>query len=270
MVLLDRKIQRSVIFSLVSILYCCVFSSCTPKVKQTETTYSKSKAYKLSDLLSDQAPSGQRLPTRRVSKTPRSKTFAFVRKLSRNTCYRLLKQQGVGFEVVSRKKAAGIRMPIRLKGTINGFRVTPYNKQISNRYLDCRMAVALTHWVKILSDYGFTSIEYSSIYRRNARVGGSSKVSGHAHGLAIDIGGFTFDDQRTLKVSDDWVERDRGDAPCSKEYDEPVSSQLMRRVVCDAATRKLFQVVLTPHFNRAHADHVHLELVPGVDWQYIR
>jgi hypothetical protein len=161
-------------------------------------------------------------------------------------------------------------MPIQLTGTINGFRIKQKNKRTSNSYLDCRMAVALAHWVRILSEYGFTEVEYSSIYRRNARVGGSSKVSGHAHGLAIDIDRFIFSDQRKLAVLDDWVERDRGDEPCSKEYDEPVSSQLMRQTVCDAAARKLFQVVLTPHYNRAHANHVHLELVPGVDWQYLR
>jgi hypothetical protein len=243
---------------------------CAARVKQIETSYSKSKTYKLSDLLSDQESPARRLPTRRVSKASRPKAIASIRTLPRNKCYRLLKQYNIPYKVVSRKKARGIRMPIRLSGTIDGFRITPRNKRISNSYLDCRMAVALVHWVKILSDYGFTAVEYSSIYRRNARVGGSSKVSGHAHGLAIDIGRFIFGDQRTLVVLDDWIERDRGDDPCSKEYDEPVSSQLMRRAVCDAAARKLFQVVLTPHHDRAHADHIHLEVVPGVDWEYIR
>jgi len=224
----------------------------------------------LSDLLSDQKPASQRSPAGRVSKASPPKAIASIRTLSRNKCYRLLKQYNIAYKTVSQKKASGIRIPIRITGTINGFRITKKNKRISNGYLDCRMAIALAYWVRILSNYGFTAIEYSSIYRRNARVGGSSKVSGHAHGLAIDIDRFTFEDQRSLEVLDDWVERDRGDDPCSKEYDEPVSSQLMRRAVCDAAARRLFQVVLTPHYNRAHANHVHLEVVPGVDWDYIR
>jgi hypothetical protein len=27
--------------------------------------------------------------------------------------------------------------------------------------------------------------------------------------------------------------------------------------------------VLTPHHDRAHQNHVHLELVPDVDWTYV-
>jgi hypothetical protein len=28
--------------------------------------------------------------------------------------------------------------------------------------------------------------------------------------------------------------------------------------------------VLTPHYNRAHENHVHLEIKPEVDWTYVR
>jgi hypothetical protein len=45
---------------------------------------------------------------------------------------------------------------------------------------------------------------------------------------------------------------------------------LLRGVTCAAADRKLFQVVLTPHYNKAHENHVHLELKPEVDWTYVR
>jgi hypothetical protein len=44
----------------------------------------------------------------------------------------------------------------------------------------------------------------------------------------------------------------------------------LRSVTCSAADRKLFQVVLTPHYNHAHANHVHLEIKPEVDWTYVR
>ena len=39
--------------------------------------------------------------------------------------------------------------------------------------------------------------------------------------------------------------------------------------MCDAVERDLFQVVITPHHDRAHQNHVHLELVPEVDWSYV-
>jgi hypothetical protein len=40
--------------------------------------------------------------------------------------------------------------------------------------------------------------------------------------------------------------------------------------VCEAVERDLFQVVLTPHYDRAHQNHVHLELVPDVEWSFVR
>lgn len=244
---------------------CCGLFSCAASGRKTETPYSKYTDYRLSALLSH-----RELPKKQLTQTKPPQTVLSTAALTKQTCYSLLKRYGVGFQVVSKKKATGVRMPIRLTGTIDGFRITSRNKRVRNSYLDCRLAVAMVQWVNILSTYGFSSIEYSSIYRRNARVRGGSKISGHAHGLAIDIGKFTLGGQRTLDVLDDWVERDRGDDPCSKEYDEPVPSQLMRKAVCEAGAQKLFQVVLTPHYNRDHANHIHLEIVPGAKWEYIR
>jgi hypothetical protein len=40
--------------------------------------------------------------------------------------------------------------------------------------------------------------------------------------------------------------------------------------VCQAVENSLFQVVLTPHHDRAHENHVHLELKPEVSWTYVR
>ena len=45
---------------------------------------------------------------------------------------------------------------------------------------------------------------------------------------------------------------------------------MLRGLVCDAIDDALFQVVITPHHDRAHADHVHLELRPEVSWIYVR
>jgi hypothetical protein len=45
---------------------------------------------------------------------------------------------------------------------------------------------------------------------------------------------------------------------------------LLRSVVCEAIDSQLFQVVLTPHHDRAHENHVHLELKPEVNWTYVR
>jgi hypothetical protein len=44
----------------------------------------------------------------------------------------------------------------------------------------------------------------------------------------------------------------------------------LRQIVCDAADAKLFNVELTPDFNWAHHNHVHLELTAGASWFVVR
>jgi two-component system CheB/CheR fusion protein len=44
----------------------------------------------------------------------------------------------------------------------------------------------------------------------------------------------------------------------------------LREIVCAAVDQQLFNVVLTPDFNRAHRNHFHLEVMPGVQWMLVR
>ena len=101
-------------------------------------------------------------------------------------------------------------------------------------------------------------------------VAGTRNPSGHAKGCAIDLARMAFEDGTTLSVLEDWTSRRRGMPPCASYPQETDGSRLWRSAVCEAARLNLFQVILTPHHDRAHANHVHLEVVPGVDWSYIR
>ena len=69
--------------------------------------------------------------------------------------------------------------------------------------------------------------------------------SEHAHANAIDMGGFTLADGRTITVLQAW--RTRG----------PESAFLheIRNGGC-----RIFQGVLSPDYNRAHANHLHLDM----------
>lgn len=42
------------------------------------------------------------------------------------------------------------------------------------------------------------------------------------------------------------------------------------RFVCEAASRALFHVILTPNYNAQHKNHFHLEITPEADWMLIR
>ena len=68
--------------------------------------------------------------------------------------------------------------------------------------------------------------------------------SEHATANALDITGFTLEDGRTISVLRDWESAD--------------PSALFLKDVRDGACR-LFGTVLSPDYNQAHADHLHLD-----------
>lgn len=76
-------------------------------------------------------------------------------------------------------------------------------------------------------------------------VAGSGRLSQHAHANAIDVSAFVLADGRRISVKDGWEGR----------RDE---RKFLRAVHGSACKR--FGTVLGPEFNRAHADHFHLDL----------
>lgn len=71
------------------------------------------------------------------------------------------------------------------------------------------------------------------------------RLSEHAHGNAVDVGGFTLADGRVLTVEQGW----RGSA----------RDRAFLRAVRDGGCRQ-FRVTLSPDYNRAHRDHLHFDL----------
>ena len=78
------------------------------------------------------------------------------------------------------------------------------------------------------------------------RIGGGEQGtwSEHATGNAIDVAGFVLADGRRISVVKDW----RGNS------DEATFLHLVRDQGC-----KVFGTVLSPDYNAAHADHLHLD-----------
>jgi hypothetical protein len=190
--------------------------------------------------------------------------------LAPEDCLGLLERAAVTFESVPEDEAPSVAVPVYVRAPLLGVSFGPTNGDAEHGMLDCRLAVALYAWAQVLAEHGVVKVEHYSTYRPGARVRGSGKSSGHAHALAIDAARFHMIDGRVLDVDADWSDRERGGNPCPPRQDEPPASRVLRDVVCAAVDRDLFQVVLTPHYDRAHQNHVHLELVPDVDWSYVR
>jgi len=73
------------------------------------------------------------------------------------------------------------------------------------------------------------------------------RLSQHAYGLAIDLGGFTLSDGTRIDVEKDWT---RDDA----------RGRFLRAIARGACS--YFSVVLTPASNSLHRDHLHLDIGP--------
>jgi hypothetical protein len=76
---------------------------------------------------------------------------------------------------------------------------------------------------------------------------GTSRLSEHALGRAIDIAGFRLSDGATVSVEHDWS--------------EPGPKRLFLRRLARRACG-YFSVVLTPDSNAEHYDHIHLDIGP--------
>jgi hypothetical protein len=185
---------------------------------------------------------------------------------SEPACFAQLEAAGVRFEPVPQADAEGIAWPIKLSGPIQGVRIYGGKKNAPTNYLDCRLAIALVEWAPMLERAGVVGLQHFSMYRHDAKIGKTTKVSGHALGRAIDVGVFEMRDGRKLNVLKDWKNRARGVEPCDATSSND-AEKIMRDLICEAADREVFQMVLTPHYNEAHKNHIHLEVGPrGGAW----
>ena len=190
------------------------------------------------------------------------------RESSSGACYAALREAGVPYQRVA--AASGVKWPIRLQGPIRGVWFEQLDRDATYAVLDCRLALALVDWAPVLKRAGVRRVLHYSMYRPGARIGGSGSVSSHAHGMAIDAAKFELDSGAVIDVLDDWEGRKRGQPPCPVRRDESKASRIMRTITCQAVDRNVFQIVLTPHYNRAHANHLHLERKLDVDWQFVK
>lgn len=118
----------------------------------------------------------------------------------------------------------------------------------------CPTAVALEMWrretlapaAQRIFEQEIARIEHLGAYSCRRLYGrGEGPWSQHATGNAIDIAGFVLADGRRISVLRDW----------SKSGREAAFLRSARDGACDA-----FATVLSPDYNAAHRDHLHLDM----------
>ncbi|MGZ5970212.1 MAG: extensin family protein [Polyangiales bacterium] len=189
--------------------------------------------------------------------------------LSGSSCLAELKKRGIAFTPVD--SALGVDQPVRIAGLIHGVDVhglEPKAKRATSPYevLDCRLLLALDDFTRILAQHDVVEAVHMSMYRPPAKLPKDPKR--HDAAMAIDLGFVVKKDGSKLSVLDHWhgyigaktCGNGAGPSPATKEATE------IRQILCAAADAKLFNVVLTPNYNKPHQNHFHLEVTRGVKW----
>ena len=170
--------------------------------------------------------------------------------------------------------AKGVLVPVRLTGPLHGvtFRTDLKDEQRATtpwEIADCRLVLALDDFAAILEKHDIVEVRHYSIYRVAPKSWPDDKIGGqHNGGLALDAGRFIKKDGSKLIVLDDFHGK-IGDKTCgdgaAPRKPTPEAKEL-RSILCEAVDAHLFNVVLTPDFNRPHRNHFHLEVMAGVHW----
>ena len=133
--------------------------------------------------------------------------------------------------------------------------------------MDCRLAVALLAWSPTLKQHGVYEVIHMRTYSPGAMIRNTGRRSSHSRALSIDVARVKTRRYGTLDVKYDWHNREHGASPC--EYATREDGKL-RSLVCTTAKQKLFAVILTPHFNRDHHDHLHIEIKPNRNYVVLK
>lgn len=193
---------------------------------------------------------------RRVASLPQP----VVRHASDRTCIGELSQAGARFTPLPDTYAApgcnrlGTVQLTSLSGDSSQFSISNLGP------LQCPVANVFSEWARFGVDRAAQQILGSSLARIETmgsyacrNIAGTNRRSSHARAAAIDVSGFVLADGRRITLTEDW----NGGTPAEREF---------LRVVHKSACKR-FGTVLGPEYDRAHADHFHLE---GTDPSYCR
>ncbi|HWU85913.1 MAG TPA: extensin family protein, partial [Kofleriaceae bacterium] len=191
--------------------------------------------------------------------------------LSQVDCEAELKKRNIGFV---RESARGVLAPVRLTGPLQGvlFRTDVDDKLRATtpwEIADCRLVLSLDDLAGILQQHGIVEVRHFSMYRPPAKGWPDGKIgTRHDGALALDAARFVGKDGTVLDVDKHF--HGAIDAPTcgAKAVPRPATPEALelRAILCEAVDRRLFNVVLTPNYNRPHKNHFHLEVTEGVKW----
>jgi hypothetical protein len=180
-------------------------------------------------------------------------------------CLAALRDRKVEF---TEQPTKGVRTPIRLaSSTLGPLRLVNRERRAAGvvPVMDCELARALLDSAPLFQMVGVRDLFFSGIYQYRTRRG-STKLSEHAHGLAIDVHVFGMPDGRVLDVEKDfeagvgeWPSRDNVACVGSPEG---VAARRLRELACGLRLSSAFKEIITADDNSDHDNHFHIEAFP--------
>ena len=181
-------------------------------------------------------------------------------------CHRALAAAGAPFEptVVAREVAAGsggavcsVQDAVLLRGPIHGVALLGDSGDAPLGMITaCEAALSVVDTIDSALEADPTVVGMRHFGSYSCRViSGTSTLSRHGYGDAVDISGWVFRDGRDISYIADWA------------HDTPRPSDPDARFLREQATawhqERLWNILLTPDYNAAHDNHVHADLTPG-------
>ena len=173
-----------------------------------------------------------------------------------DACIQLLREAGVQVERAEDRDDGGfcvVQGAVRLTGGA----ITPLAP--GGLVMQCPMAVRYVIWDRQVLQpaareafgQSVARVETYGTYacrRINGQAGASAQPSEHARANALDVAGVTLADGRKVSVLADWS----GEGPAGA-----AGADFLRQIRAGAC--RVFATVLSPEYNAAHRDHLHLD-----------
>jgi hypothetical protein len=157
----------------------------------------------------------------------------------------------------------GVATPTRVIGPISGVRFRVPGEKSKFGVLDCRLALTLVEFARFLEARGVSEVAIDNFHRVNAHLPGKrSKRSQHAYGLAVDLRAFYLADGTRWDVEKDWG-ASLDTEPCGPlaTLENPTEHTVgLRTLVCELFEEQIFIHHLTPSYDAAHRNHLHLDI----------
>lgn len=173
-----------------------------------------------------------------------------------------------------RETARGVAAPVRLTGPLHGvtYRTNLREQARATTHweiADCRLVLALDDFARVLAAHDVVEVRHYSMYRPPPRSWPDDKLATrHGGAVALDAGRFVTRDGTVLDVDRDFhgAIGAKTCGPGAAPRRPTPAALALRAILCDAVEQRLFNVVLTPNYNRPHKNHFHLEVTVGAKW----